>query len=59
MDITKNIWKGGKQEMKKLITYVKAIELFEGIRRRNKKKTQYTVEIIKVRKLNSIENDQR
>jgi ubiquitin-protein ligase len=31
MDITKEIWKGGRQEMEKLITYVKEIELFDGI----------------------------
>jgi hypothetical protein len=31
MDITKEIWKVGKQEMEKLITYVKEIELFDSI----------------------------
>jgi hypothetical protein len=31
MDITKEIWKGGRQDMEKLITYVKEIELFDGI----------------------------
>jgi ribosomal protein L31E len=31
MDITKEIWKGGIQEMEKLITYVKGIELFDRI----------------------------
>jgi hypothetical protein len=29
--ITKEIWKGGRQEMEKLIKYVKEIELFDGI----------------------------
>jgi hypothetical protein len=31
MDITKEIWKGERQEMEKLIKYVKEIELFNGI----------------------------
>jgi hypothetical protein len=31
MDITKEIWKGGKQEMEKLIKYVKEIGYFDGI----------------------------
>jgi hypothetical protein len=31
MDITKEIWKGGKQEMEKLIKYVKEIGFFDGI----------------------------
>jgi hypothetical protein len=29
--ITKEIWKGGRQEMEKLIKYVKEIEFFDGI----------------------------
>jgi hypothetical protein len=29
MDITKETWKGGKQEMEKLIKYVKEIGFFE------------------------------
>jgi hypothetical protein len=31
MNITKEIWKGGKQEMEKLIKYVKKIGFFDGI----------------------------
>jgi hypothetical protein len=31
MDITKEIWKGGEEEMEKLIKYVKEIEFFDGI----------------------------
>jgi CO dehydrogenase nickel-insertion accessory protein CooC1 len=31
IDTAKEIWKGGRQEMKKLITYVKVIELFDRI----------------------------
>jgi hypothetical protein len=31
MDITMEIWKGGKQEMEKLIKYVKEMGFFEGI----------------------------
>jgi hypothetical protein len=31
MDITKDIWKGGRQEMEKLIKYVKEIGLFNEI----------------------------
>jgi hypothetical protein len=37
MDITKEIWKGGRQEKEKLILYAK--------------ETQYKVEIIEVRNL--------
>jgi hypothetical protein len=31
MDITKEIWKSGRQQMEKLIVYVKDIELSNGI----------------------------
>jgi hypothetical protein len=31
MNITKEIWKGGKEEMEKLLEYVKDIELYKGI----------------------------
>jgi hypothetical protein len=31
MDITKELWKGGKQEMEKLIKYVREIGFFDGI----------------------------
>jgi hypothetical protein len=31
MNITKEIWKGGKEEMEKLLQYVKEIELYNGI----------------------------
>jgi hypothetical protein len=31
MDITKEIWKGGKQEMEKLIKYVKEMGSFDRI----------------------------
>jgi hypothetical protein len=31
MNITQEIWKGGKKEMEKLIQYVKEIELYNGI----------------------------
>jgi hypothetical protein len=31
MNITKEIWKGGKQEMEKLIKYVEEIGFFDGI----------------------------
>jgi hypothetical protein len=31
MNITKEIWKGGKQEMEMLIKYVKEIGFFDGI----------------------------
>jgi hypothetical protein len=36
MDITKEIWKCGKEEMVKLIKYVKEIELVERLKRVNK-----------------------
>jgi hypothetical protein len=31
MDITKKIWKAARKEKEKLITYVKELELFDGI----------------------------
>jgi hypothetical protein len=31
INITKEIWKGGKEEMEKLLQYVKEIELYNGI----------------------------
>jgi hypothetical protein len=34
MDITKEIWKGDKQEMEKLIKYVKDIRFFDGIKKK-------------------------
>jgi hypothetical protein len=37
MVITKEIWKGGRQEMEKLIKYVKKIEFFDGIHKKKKK----------------------
>jgi hypothetical protein len=34
MDITKEIWKGRKQEMEKLIKHVKEIGFFDGIKKK-------------------------
>jgi hypothetical protein len=31
MNINKEIWKGGKEEMKKLLRYVKEIEVYNGL----------------------------
>jgi hypothetical protein len=31
INITSKVWKGGKKEMEKLITYVKKIQLYNGI----------------------------
>jgi hypothetical protein len=36
MDTTKEIWKGGKQEMEKLIKYVKEMGFLDGILKKNK-----------------------
>jgi hypothetical protein len=35
MDTTKEIWKGGKQEMENLFKYLKEIEFFDGIENKN------------------------
>jgi hypothetical protein len=36
MNITNEVWKGGKKEIEKLINYVKKIQMYNGIKRKSK-----------------------